>query len=75
MLGGMVGGKTLSGINQNTSAGMAIGASGANEIGGTPYNTNWKPFLSINPPASPPPANPYPMSGWITNPNQYNPYQ
>jgi len=75
MLGDMVGGKTLSGINQNTSAGMSIGASGAGEVGGTPYNTNWKPFSSINPPASPPPANPYPMSGWIANPNQYNPYQ
>lgn len=74
-LGSLVGGKTLKNINQNAAGGMGAGASGANEIGGTPYNTNWKPFPSINPPVSPQPVNPYLMSGWIANPNQYNPYQ
>lgn len=38
-----------------------------------PINKAWRSPTS-NAPLPPPPTNPYPMQGWITNPNQYNPY-
>lgn len=70
-LGGLAGGKTLRGINQNASTVGGMGAMGGNVVGDIPYNTNWKPYAT--PPVDP--INPYPMQGWITNPNQFNPYQ
>jgi hypothetical protein len=38
----------------------------------TPLNNSWRPFdTPVTPPVDP--INPYPMQGWITNPNQFRP--
>jgi len=39
----------------------------------SPINNSWRPYDTPVVP-TPAPTNPYPMQGWITNPNQYNPY-
>ena len=65
LAGGIVGGKTLG----------KIGSTGSNAVMGAPVNTSWKPVSTPSVAPSYPVLPTFSQQNWITNPNQYNPYQ